>query len=101
METGSYLLAGTEKAEAETFGSTCHGSGRTMSRAAAKRQFRGDRLVKEMEKRGIFVKTVSYAGVAEEAGRAYKEISEVVNTVHNAGISRKVVALTPMGNVKG
>lgn len=101
METGSYLLVGTKKAELETFGSTCHGSGRTMSRTAAKRQFRGDTLIRDMEKRGIYVKTVSFAGVAEEAGAAYKDINEVIETVHQAGISKKVVALTPLGNVKG
>ncbi|MBI2232803.1 MAG: RtcB family protein [Candidatus Aenigmarchaeota archaeon] len=101
METGSYLMVGTKKAELETFGSTCHGSGRTMSRTAAKRQFRGDTLIRDMEKRGIYVKTVSFAGVAEEAGAAYKDINEVIETVHQAGISKKVVALTPLGNVKG
>ncbi|MBS3053535.1 MAG: intein-containing RctB family protein [Candidatus Aenigmarchaeota archaeon] len=101
METGSYLMVGTKKAELETFGSTCHGSGRTMSRTAAKRQFRGDTLIRDMEKRGIYVRTVSFAGVAEEAGAAYKDINEVIETVHQAGISKKVVALTPLGNVKG
>ena len=101
METGSYLLVGTKKAEEETFGSTCHGSGRTMSRAKAKRMWRGDRLIRDMEQRGIYVKSVSMPGVAEEAGGAYKDIHEVIETVHNAGITKKVVALKPLGNVKG
>ena len=101
METGSYLLAGTQKAMDETFGSTCHGSGRTMSRAKAKQLYRGETLLKEMAKRGIYVRSVSMPGVAEEAGGAYKDIDEVINAVHQAGISKKVVKLAPMGNVKG
>ena len=101
METGSYLLVGTQKAMDETFGSTCHGSGRTMSRTKAKHMFRGEHLLRDMEKRGIYVKSVSFGGVAEEAGPAYKNIDEVVEAVHTAGISKKVVALKPLGNVKG
>ncbi len=101
METGSYLLVGTKKAEEETFGSTCHGSGRTMSRNAAKRMWRGDQLQKDMEKRGIIVKTVSFSGLAEEAGKAYKDIDEVIESAHQAGISKKVVKLVPIGNIKG
>jgi len=101
METGSYLLLGTEKALEETYGSTAHGSGRTMSRTAARKEIRGDVLQKEMEKRGIYVRTASYSGLAEEAGFAYKPISEVINTMHDAGISKKIVAFKPIGNVKG
>ncbi|MBI5465400.1 RtcB family protein [Candidatus Gottesmanbacteria bacterium] len=101
MESGSYLLMGTEKAIRETFASTAHGSGRTMSRAKAKRQVRGDTLQKEMEERGIYVRTVSFAGLAEEAGVAYKNISEVVETLDRAGISKKVASFVPIGNIKG
>lgn len=101
METGSYLLVGTEKAMSETFGSTMHGSGRTMSRHAAKRIVRGDVLQKTMEERGIVVRAVSMSGLAEEAGSAYKDLSEVVETMQIAGVSRKVVELRPIGNVKG
>ncbi len=101
METGSFLLVGTKKAEEETFSTTCHGSGRTMSRNAAKRMFRGEQLQRDMEKRGILVKSVSYSGLAEEAGKAYKEIDEVVESVHQAGISMKVAKLVPIGNIKG
>ncbi len=101
METGSYLLVGTEKAMKETFGSTMHGSGRTMSRTAAKKKVIGAELKKEMERAGIIVKAVSMAGLAEEAGFAYKDISEVVDTMEMAGISKKVVALRPIGNIKG
>ncbi len=101
METGSYLLVGTEKAMQETFASTMHGSGRTMSRTAAVRAFRGSSLQKEMEMHGIIVKAVSMSGLAEEAGAAYKNINEVVDTMEIAGISRKAVQLRPLGNVKG
>jgi tRNA-splicing ligase RtcB len=101
METGSYLLLGTQKAMDETFGSTAHGSGRTMSRTAAKREVRGAELQRKMQERGIYVKAATMDGLAEEAGMAYKDISEVVDTMDRAGISKKVVALRPIGNIKG
>ena len=101
METGSFLLTGTEKAMQDTFGTTAHGSGRTMSRAAARRQVHGGNLQKDMEKRGIYVRAVSMPGLAEEAGIAYKNINEVVETLAIAGISKPVVQLKPIGNVKG
>jgi len=101
METGSYLLVGTEAAMNETFGSTAHGSGRTMSRTKAKHIVRGDELQKDMEKRGIYVKAASMSGLAEEAGLAYKNISDVVQTLEKADISRSVVAFKPIGNIKG
>ncbi len=101
METGSYLLVGTNKAEEETFSSTCHGSGRTMSRTKARHMIRGDQLQKDMEKRGIIVKSASMSGLAEEWGNAYKDINEVVKSVTIAGISKPVVGLVPKLNVKG
>ena len=101
METGSYLLVGTDRAMRDTFGSTMHGSGRTMSRAQAKRSVRGEQLQKDMQKRGIIVKAVSMSGLAEEAGFAYKPISDVVETVERAGITKKVAELRPIGNIKG
>ena len=101
METGSYLCVGTEKASEETFCSTMHGSGRTMSRTKAKKMVRGNELLRSMEKRGIIVKAVSMSGLAEEAGFAYKDISEVVDTMDAAGISKKVARLRPIGNIKG
>ncbi|HLG23621.1 MAG TPA: RtcB family protein [Candidatus Nanoarchaeia archaeon] len=101
METGSYLLVGTQKAMDETFGSTAHGSGRTMSRAAAKHLVRGEQLQKDMEKRGIYVKATSMPGLAEEAGMAYKDINDVIDAVAQAGISKPVVGLKPIGNIKG
>jgi len=101
METGSYLLVGAEGAEEETFGSTMHGAGRTMSRTQARKEVRGDVLQKEMQKKGIYVKAVSMSGLAEEAGKAYKDVNDVVDVMEAAGVSRKVVALKPIGNVKG
>jgi len=101
METGSALLVGTAHAMVETFGSTAHGAGRTMSRARAKRQVWGETLIKEMGERGIVVRAASKSGVAEEAGFAYKDLGEVVDVVHRLDISRRVVSLTPIGNIKG
>ena len=101
MQTGSYLLVGTQKAMEETFGSTMHGAGRTMSRSAAKKKVRGDQLIRTMAKDGILVKAASLSGLAEEAGIAYKDISEVVETMDVLGISKKVVQLKPIGNIKG
>ncbi|MBU5537507.1 MAG: RtcB family protein [Candidatus Aenigmatarchaeota archaeon] len=100
METGSYLLVGGPNA-AETFMSTAHGSGRTMSRTKATKMFRGQQLFNEMLKHGIYVKSVSWAGLAEEAGAAYKNIDDVIEATHLAGISKKVVRFIPVGNIKG
>jgi tRNA-splicing ligase RtcB len=101
METGSYLLVGTKEAEKETFGSTAHGSGRTMSRSAAKRKVQGPQLEKKLAEKGIYVRSASYAGLAEEAGLAYKDVDDVCEAVDLAGISKRVVKLLPMGNIKG
>jgi len=101
MQTGSYLLVGTKKAERLTFGSTLHGAGRVMSRSKAKRQIRGSDLQQIMEKDGIIVKAASFAGLAEEAGFAYKNISEVVKVVDSVGISKRVARLLPLANIKG
>lgn len=100
METGSYLCVGLDGSE-ETFCSTMHGSGRTMSRTQAKHLFRGERLQKDMAAHGIYVKAVSMPGLAEEAGKAYKDITSVVDCMEVAGVSKKVVQLKPIGNVKG
>ena len=101
METGSYLLAGTKHAMETTFGSTLHGSGRTMSRTKAKKMVRGEKLKQSLLDRGIAIRTASLSGLAEEAGFAYKDISEVVRTVHELDISRRVVRFLPIGNLKG
>jgi tRNA-splicing ligase RtcB len=100
METSSYLLVGVPTGSA-AFYSTAHGSGRTMSRTKAKKIFRGRELQHQMESRGIYVRTGSYAGLAEEAGPAYKDIDAVVESTACAGLSRPVVRFTPIGNVKG
>jgi tRNA-splicing ligase RtcB len=100
MESGSYLLAGVETGHSAFF-STAHGSGRTMSRAQAKKKFRGRELQQQMEARGNYVRTASYSGLAEEAGAAYKNIDDVVDAAERAGLSKRVVRLVPIGNVKG
>ncbi|MCE7741502.1 MAG: RtcB family protein [Candidatus Heimdallarchaeota archaeon] len=101
METGSYLLTGTQRAMEVSFGSTAHGAGRTMSRSKAKRQIRGDFLQQKMREKGIYVKGASMPGLAEEAGFAYKDIDEVVNALKISGISHPIARVKPLGNVKG
>ena len=101
MGTGSYLLIGQETAMEESFGSTCHGAGRRMSRTQAKRQIRGSELKQELQKRGIVINAGSLSGLAEEAPEAYKDVDEVVEVVHNAGIAKKVARLRPVAVVKG
>jgi tRNA-splicing ligase RtcB (3'-phosphate/5'-hydroxy nucleic acid ligase) len=101
MQSGSYLLVGTNKAEDETFGSTLHGAGRTMSRMKAKKQVRGNELQKQMQDDGIIVRAASMPGLAEEAGIAYKNIDDVVEAVDSLGISKKVAKMIPLGNIKG
>jgi len=100
METGSYLLVGTASGE-DTFFSTAHGSGRTMSRTKARKQWHGKQLQRDLEARGIYVRSTSWAGLAEEAGGAYKDIDEVIAATELAGISKPVARFTPIGNVKG
>ena len=100
METGSYLLHGLASG-ADAFFTTAHGSGRTMSRAQAKKQFRGKQLEADLARRGIYVRTTSYAGLAEEAGAAYKDIDAVIAATAAAGLSKPVVRFVPIGNVKG
>ena len=97
----SYVALGTEVAMKESFGSTCHGAGRVQSRAAAKRSLRGVDVARALAARGITVKAGSIASLAEEASEAYKDVSEVVDITHKAGISRKVARAKPMGVVKG
>lgn len=101
MGTPSYVLVGTQKAMEETFGSTCHGSGRVMSRAAAKRKLRGNVVRQNLERKGIYVRATQGALLAEEAPEAYKSSDEVVDVVHRAGISTLVARLRPMGVAKG
>ena len=97
----SYILVGTETAMKESFGSTCHGAGRVQSRAAAKRSLRGADVARALAARGITVMTGSIGSLAEEASEAYKDVNEVVEIAHRAGISRKVARAIPIGVIKG
>jgi len=101
MGTASWVLLGTEESMAQSFGSTCHGAGRVMSRHEAKRTVRGDQLRKELEGRGIRIQAGSMPGLAEEAPQAYKDVDAVVEVVANAGIARKVARLRPIVVIKG
>jgi tRNA-splicing ligase RtcB len=101
MGTESWILLGTETNEELSFGSSCHGAGRVMSRRQAKRTIKGDRLRGELEKEGISVRAGSMPGLAEEAPQAYKDVSRVVETVSKAGIARKVARLRPVAVIKG
>jgi tRNA-splicing ligase RtcB len=101
MGTASYVLSGTQKAMENTFGSTCHGAGRVLSRTAAKKASRGRALQRELEDKGILVRWTGRSTLAEEMPDAYKDISQVVEVVHGAGISKKVAKLRPIAVVKG
>ena len=100
MGTASYILVGTERGE-EAFFSTSHGAGRKMSRHAAMRAVSGQEVIKDLESKGIIVKCRSLKGIAEEAPFAYKNIDDVVEVVHNAGLSKKVAKLLPLAVIKG
>jgi tRNA-splicing ligase RtcB len=101
MGTASYVLVGTEQAMKETFGSTCHGAGRAMSRKAAIRKYHGRDVKQALESKGEVVRSISTKILAEEAPNAYKDVHIVVDSVHGADISRKVASQIPMGVVKG
>jgi tRNA-splicing ligase RtcB len=101
MGTASWVLVGTEKSMSQSFGSTCHGAGRMMSRSQAKKQVQGGELRRELEERGVRVRAGSLAGLAEEAPQAYKDVDRVIEVVHNAGIAGKVARLVPVAVVKG
>ena len=101
MGTSSWVLRGTEAAMEQTFGSSCHGAGRQLSRRQARKRFKGVTLRQEMERTGIHVRAGSMSGLAEEAPQAYKDVDRVVNVVHAAGIARKVAKLIPLAVIKG
>ncbi len=101
MGTESYLCVGTDKAMLETFGSSCHGAGRVLSRTQARKRSQGRNLYAEMANAGIVVMAEGKSTMAEEMPDAYKNVTGVVNTMHNAGITRKVARFTPMGVIKG
>jgi tRNA-splicing ligase RtcB len=101
MGRASWVLAGQAGSMAQTFGTTCHGAGRAMSRTAAVRQAQGRRIDKELESKGIIARARSWKGLAEEQPAAYKDVDQVVEVVHLAGISKKVARLRPIGVIKG
>ena len=101
MGTCSYVLVGTDKAMKETFGSSCHGAGRAMSRTQAKKETSAVQLLNEMKSKGIYVRGESRSGLTEEKPDAYKDVNRVVEVVHGAGIARKVAKLLPLAVMKG
>ncbi len=101
MGTCSYVLAGTETAMNETFGSTAHGAGRVLSRSGAKREFTPEDIQKQLQEKGIILKANSQPVIAEEAPKAYKDVDAVVKTANDAGISKLVAQMKPLGVIKG
>jgi len=101
MGTASYILAGAPESEARSFGSSCHGAGRQMSRHQATKQWRGRELVDQLRRQGVIIRSPSMRGVAEEAPGAYKDVSAVVDAADHAGLSRKIARLEPILCVKG
>ena len=101
MGTASYVLVGTAGAMKETYGSTCHGAGRLMSRTSATKKFSVNEVVSLLQSRGIYIKAASRDGIIEEAPGAYKDVDEVVHVAHGAGISKMVARLKPLGVMKG
>jgi len=100
MGTSSYVLSGTEKSK-ESWHTVCHGAGRAMSRHAAMKKVRGEKVVKDLKQKGIIIKCRSMKGIAEEAPLAYKDVNDVVEVVHNAGLAKKVAKLVPLVVIKG
>ena len=101
MGTASWVLMGTEGSMERSFGSTCHGAGRVMSRRQAKRTVRGSDLKDKLERQGIRIRAGSLPGLAEEAPLAYKDVDSVIQTVTKAGIAKKVARLVPVAVIKG
>lgn len=101
MGRNSFILVGTEKGMMETFGSACHGAGRLMSRTKALNTTRGSKVIEDLHKKGIVIKSASYKTIAEEMPEAYKDVSNVVNVLHKAEICKKVAKLRPLGVIKG
>ena len=101
MGRNSYVLIGTAQASNETFGTSCHGAGRAMSRGAAIREARGRSIERELEEKGIIVIGRGRKGVAEEQPAAYKDVNEVVDVVHRAGLAKRVARMRPIGVIKG
>lgn len=101
MGTGSYILAGSESGESRSLSSACHGAGRCMSRRQATKRFRGRSLLAELERKGIYVRSPSLRGIAEEAPGAYKDVDVVARITEAAGLARRVARLRPMVCIKG
>src|SRR5437879_12058574 len=101
MGTASYVLAGMATSEQRSWGSTCHGAGRRLSRTMAKKQVTGADLRRQLEQQGIVVRCPSNQGLAEEAPFAYKDVERVAEVVERAGLARRVARLVPLGVVKG
>jgi tRNA-splicing ligase RtcB len=101
MGTWSYVLAGEPGSLDRSFGTTCHGAGRLLSRTGARKKIGGAELRRELEQRGIVVRSPSNKGLAEEAPFAYKDVERVVDVVERAGLARRVARLRPLGVVKG
>jgi tRNA-splicing ligase RtcB len=101
MGTSSFVLAGEQRSMERSFGTTCHGAGRRLSRTGARKQIGGAELRRELEGRGIVVRSASNKGLAEEAPFAYKDVENVVSVVERAGLARRVAQLVPIGVVKG
>jgi tRNA-splicing ligase RtcB len=101
MGRASWVLVGQPGSMEQTFGTTCHGAGRQMSRHAAVKHAQGRRIDKELAQRGVIARARSWKGLAEEQPDAYKDVDLVVDTVHNAGLSKKVARMRPIGVIKG
>ena len=101
MGTASFVCRGTEEAMRQTFGSTCHGAGRVMSRAQALKRAKGRTIAKELAEAGVFVRSQGQKTLAEEMPEAYKDVERVVAVMDRAGISPRVARLRPLGVVKG
>jgi len=101
MGTCSYVLTGTEQGMSETFGSTCHGAGRALSRAKSRRNLEYTDVLKALEAKGISIRVASPKLVMEEAPESYKNVTDVVDTCHEAGISQKCIKLRPIAVIKG
>jgi tRNA-splicing ligase RtcB len=101
MGTASWVLAGQAGSVAETFGTCCHGAGRLLSRTAAKKGRDVKSVIQDLEREGILIRCASKKGILEEVPEAYKDVDEVIEVVHNAGLAKKVARLRPMGVIKG
>jgi tRNA-splicing ligase RtcB len=101
MGTRSYILSGMKEGEEKSLSSACHGAGRAMSRTQASKKWHGRELIQQLERRGILIRSISFRGVAEEAPDAYKDVCEVVDAAHNAGLAKKIAYMVPIICVKG